>query len=1164
MNIKRWYEWKEINEIQKDIIEGFPVAINGVSDTQRHHLVYSLIKGAGRKALYVASNDFQARKAFRNLESMFEEGVFYFPFREKMLYDVESKSRDQSFRRIECLGKMLENDYTVIVLSCESIIDYYMPPNEFNSHFITLKTGDTVNIEDIVRRLVVIGYGREEMVEARGQFSVRGGIIDIFPVQQEKPVRIELFDIEIDSIRIFDVENQRSYQNVEQVCVFPAKEFIFTAEQAWKTAERLNRELIEYLSAIKDRDLTELFNSNFSTYTEKLKNNDNFAGIDKFIPYFYNKGHSIFEYLNSNPVIFIEDTERLKQRLENVIEEHVQQCEILIEKGLILPGTFQMYFDPKEISSLIGNRQAVYLNSLDEGGNLTDIYKNFLITGKNIEPYRGHLEQLKKDIKTWMSNGYQVTLLASTDNRKSGLKKLLSEEDINAYSDEPPGNIPCVIIRQGQLEDGFIYPQIKWVVVSESDIIPAAVKKTGMKIEGARKIKAFTDLKIGDYVVHQTHGIGLYTGIEALTVEGVKREYLKVEYRDGGFLYIPTTQMELIQKYIGTEGKTPKLNKLGGTEWIREKKKVKESLKELAAGLIKLEAEREARKGFAFSPDTVWQKQFEEFFPWNETKDQLRCIEEIKRDMESDIIMDRLLCGDVGYGKTEVALRAVFKAAMDGKQSAFLVPTTVLASQHFDNFKKRFAHFPVTVEMLSRFRTAAEQKKIMRGLKSGVIDVVVGTHKLFNKEVRFKDLGLLVIDEEQRFGVEHKEKIKSMYPSVDILTLSATPIPRTLHMSLTGLRDISTIEEPPEQRYPVQTYILEYRDDVVEDAINREIARDGQVFYLYNRVKGIQSKAARLQELIQQARVGYAHGQMSERQLEKVILSFLNREFDVLVCTTIIENGIDMPNVNTIIVEDADRLGLAQLYQLRGRVGRSNRLAYAYLTYRRDKVLNEIAEKRLKAIREFTEFGSGFKIAMRDLQIRGAGNLLGPEQHGHMEAVGYDTYVKLLDEAVKELKGQTRIEETKEVFVEFKLDAYLDRVYIADEKARLDMYKTIAALETEEEAIDIRDELIDRYGNIPEAALNLIDIALVKNMAGKCGFDMIKQKGEMVILYFTDKNNLPLVLLNELIPKEKGKLMFSAGKNPYLSYKVKGLNGREILDNIKILLQDILKLKSEQ
>jgi transcription-repair coupling factor (superfamily II helicase) len=526
--------------------------------------------------------------------------------------------------------------------------------------------------------------------------------------------------------------------------------------------------------------------------------------------------------------------------------------------------------------------------------------------------------------------------------------------------------------------------------------------------------------------------------------------------------------------------------------------------------------------------------------------------------------MDRLLCGDVGYGKTEVALRAVFKAAMDGKQAAFLVPTTVLASQHFENFKKRFGPFPVTIDMLSRFRTDSEQKKIIRDLKSGKIDIIVGTHKLFNQEIRFKDLGLLVIDEEQRFGVEHKEKIKSLYPKVDILTLSATPIPRTLHMSLTGIRDISTIEEPPEHRYPVQTYVLEYREDVIDDAITRELAREGQVFYLFNRVKGIQARAARLQELLPDARVGYAHGQMSERQLEKVILSFINREFDVLVCTTIIESGIDMPNVNTIIVEDADRLGLAQLYQLRGRVGRSNRLAYAYLTYRKDKVLNEVAEKRLKAIREFTEFGSGFKIAMRDLQIRGAGNLLGPEQHGHMESVGYDTYVRLLEETVRELKGQPAQAEAGEVFIEFKLDAYLDAEYIPDEKARLDMYKTIAAVEAPEDASDVYDELIDRYGNIPEPAANLIEIALVKKMAGFCGFQMVKQKEDMILLHFRDKVTLPLSALSRLVQQEKGNLLFSAGKTPYLSYKVRGLSPKEALANVKILLQSVQKLQNQE
>ena len=606
-------------------------------------------------------------------------------------------------------------------------------------------------------------------------------------------------------------------------------------------------------------------------------------------------------------------------------------------------------------------------------------------------------------------------------------------------------------------------------------------------------------------MVHQVHGIGIYQGIEQLTVEGLRRDYLKISYRDGGTLFIPTTNMDLIQKYVGSEGREPRLNKLGGTEWARTKKRVKESLKELAASLIRLQAERKSISGYAFSPDTVWQRQFEEAFDYEETPDQLKCVEEIKRDMESDVIMDRLLCGDVGYGKTEVALRAAFKAVMDGRQVAFLVPTTVLCSQHYENFKKRFSGFPVRVEMLSRFRTNAEQRAILRDLKTGRIEIIVGTHMLFSEEVKFRDLGLLIIDEEHRFGVAHKETIKNRYPHVDTLTLSATPIPRTLNMSLTGIRDISTIEDPPEHRYPVQTYVVEYREDIVRDAIHRELARSGQVFYLYNRVRGIRSKAAQIQKLVPEALVGFAHGQMSERELEQVIQSFLDQEFNVLVCTTIIESGIDMPNVNTIIVEDSDKLGLAQLYQLRGRVGRSSRLAYAYLTYKKDKVLGETAEKRLKAIREFTEFGSGFKIAMRDLQIRGAGNLLGPEQHGHMESVGYDMYLRLLDEAIAEMKGEPPKRASLETSVEFRVPAHIDARYIPDEDQRIDMYKSIASVKDEEEAMDVMDELIDRYGDIPEETRNLIDIALIKNMALSLGFSSIKEKDDMVVLSYSDQ-----------------------------------------------------------
>lgn len=1164
MNHRRWYEWDQNRIIKGDVEAGRTIAINGLSDAQRHHFAGSLLLQTRKKCLYVAANDLQARKAFRNLQGLIPEGVFYFPFREKMLYDIEAKSHDQAFQRIECLRRFLDRDYSVVVLSCESVLDYFMPPEDYRTRRFTLETGGKISLEDISSRLVELGYEREEQVEGPGQFAIRGGILDIYSVQYANPVRIELFDIEIDSIRTFDAESQRSIGRQERVEILPAKEFPLSAEQALKAADRVQEELSDYLFRLKDSELAGKLKENFSGYIEKLKNANHFAGIDKFIPYFYCSAASIFDYIDSDTIVLVEDTGRLKQRLSNVVDDHYRQCETLHEKGMLLPGSYSMYREPEALPGILEDRQIIYMNSLDDGEALTGIYRIHSLRGKNIDPYQGRMGELKKDIRAWMEQGFLVTVLAASEQRQEGLKNILADESLRVFTEYPDQDFPCVVIKPGTFENGFIYPDIKWVVVCESDISGGRKGKHAARFKGGKKIDVFTDLRVGDYVVHQTHGIGLYTGIESLEVEGVKREYLKVEYRDGGLLYIPTTQMDLIQKYIGTEGKSPKLNKLGGTEWTKEKKKVKESLKELAINLIRLEAERSAREGFAFSPDTVWQNQFEELFPYEETQDQLRCTREIKDDMESKRTMDRLLCGDVGYGKTEVALRAVFKAAMDGKQSAFLVPTTVLAAQHFENFKKRFAQFPVTVEMLSRFRTGSEQKRIIKDLKNGHIDVIVGTHKLFNQEVRFKDLGLLVIDEEQRFGVEHKEKIKSLYPKVDILTLSATPIPRTLHMSLTGIRDISTIEEPPEHRYPVQTYVLEYRDDVVEDAITRELAREGQVFYLFNRVKGIQARASRLQELLPQARIGYAHGQMSERQLEKVIQSFINREFDVLVCTTIIESGIDMPNVNTIIVEDADRLGLAQLYQLRGRVGRSNRLAYAYLTYRRDKVLNEVAEKRLKAIREFTEFGSGFKIAMRDLQIRGAGNLLGPEQHGHMESVGYDTYVKLLEETVRELKGQPAPVENAEVFVEFKLNAFLDTQYIRDEQARLDMYRTIASISTEEDARDVYDELIDRYGEVPEATENLIEIALVKKLAGKCGFNMIKQKEDMILLYFRDNSALPLSMLSSLVQNEKGNLMFSAGKTPYLSYRAKGQKPREILDNIKILLQSIEKLQSQE
>ncbi|NLE23752.1 MAG: transcription-repair coupling factor, partial [Clostridiaceae bacterium] len=887
---------------------------------------------------------------------------------------------------------------------------------------------------------------------------------------------------------------------------------------------------------------------------------------DKFIPYLIEKKASLFDYLKGKHLVFFEESQRARERMENEQEALSNLCETLMEKGMILNGTFSMLFDVDTLMERANKNSIINLESLDENNSLmAGKTEKIEIKGSGISPYNGKLDLIGDDIKSWLNEGYRVAFLCSSNDRLDRYVDDLREKDVKAIKADEEGTWPenvSIVVVHGHLQTGFAYKEEKLVILAESDLSAFKSSQTRRRFgEKGKRISSFTDLKVGDYVVHQAHGIGIYNGIEQLVVEGIRKDYLKISYKDGGSLFIPTTGMDLIQKYIGAEGREPRLNKLGGTEWTKAKARVKESLKVLAADLIRIQAERRNTKGYAFSPDTVWQKRFEETFAFEETPDQLKCVNEIKADMESEFIMDRLLCGDVGYGKTEVAIRAAFKAVMDSKQAAFLVPTTVLASQHFETLKKRFSGFPIKVEMLSRFRTDAEQKAIIRDLKSGRIDIIVGTHMILGESVKFKDLGLLVIDEEQRFGVEHKETIKLRYPKVDILTLSATPIPRTLNMSLSGIRDISTLEDPPEHRYPVQTYVVEHRDDIIQNAINRELARGGQVFYLFNRVRGIHAKMAQIQALIPEARIGYAHGQMGERELERIIQSFLEKDFDVLVCTTIIESGIDMPNVNTIIVEDSDRLGLAQLYQLRGRVGRSNRLAYAYLTYKRDKVLSEIAEKRLRAIREFTEFGSGFKIAMRDLQIRGAGNILGAEQHGHMESVGYDMYLKLLDETVIELKGESVTNRAVDTTVELLTSAYIDASYIKDEEQRIDMYRTIATIDTEEDILDIKDELIDRYGDIPPETNHLIEIAYIKNLASNLGFSSVKQKDEVVMLNFAEQGGLPLEKIGELMSQWKGKLLFSAGKQPYLSLRTKNMKPEDVLVNIKILLQGLQKLK---
>lgn len=1153
-----------LKEFVSKIRPGSEIVVTGISDSQKRHLAYWTACEAGMKGIYVAWNEMQARQALVDLSCLTGERAVFLPSREIMLYDVEARSFEQTYERITALTRILQGDYDFVVTSAEALLHQLMPPDQLSRYILALEAGQQMELETLEEKLLVMGYERVEKVEGKAQYAVRGGILDIFPINAELPARIEFFDIEVDSIRAFSPETQRSVQTLEHLTIYPAREIIYTRSQIPEITRRIQQALDRAFKTVS-QDMRPLLSRNIGSYLEKLQDSHYFAGSDKLIPFLLDKKADLFDYAGEGHLLFFEEPSRTRERMDNEQEELRGLCDMLTEKGMILGETYELLYDTQTILDSAGKLPVITLTALENIGMLSPKPAVYPIDGSSISPYVGKMDLLFDDIRKWIEDGYRTLILVSREDRIGRMLDELRDKGIPAADARPCTAWPegyAVAVGFGSLQSGFVYRDEKLAVVTESDISARSMKRVRKKAPGhGRRIETYADLKPGDFVVHQTHGIGIYQGMEQLTVEGLRRDYLKIAYKDGGLLFIPTTNMDLIQKYVGSEGHEPRINKLGGTEWVKTKKRVKESLKELAASLIKLQAERKSMKGYAFSPDTVWQKQFEDAFPYEETPDQLRCVEEIKRDMESDLIMDRLLCGDVGYGKTEVALRAAFKAVMDGKQAAFLVPTTVLCAQHYENFKKRFSGYPVRVEMLSRFRTEAEQRAILRDLKAGRIDIIIGTHMLFSEEVKFKDLGLLVVDEEQRFGVAHKETIKSRYPHVDTLTLSATPIPRTLNMALMGIRDISTIEDPPEQRYPVQTYVVEHRDDIIRDAIHRELARDGQVFYLYNRVRGIQSKAAHIQKLVPEAQVGFAHGQMSERELEQVIRAFLEKEFNVLVCTTIIESGVDMPNVNTIIVEDSDRLGLSQLYQLRGRVGRSSRLAYAYLTYKKDKVLNETAEKRLKAIREFTEFGSGFKIAMRDLQIRGAGNILGPEQHGHMESVGYDMYLRLLDEAIAELKGETPKPADLETTVEFKVPAHIDAKYIPDEDQRIDMYKSIASVEDEDEAMDIRDELIDRYGDIPEETQNLIDIALIKNMALSLGFSSIKEKDNMVIMSFSERVTIDPRMIGEIIGKWRGRLMFSAGKQPYLSYRMKNDEKRDLLKNVKILLHDMVKLK---
>lgn len=1159
----------EYNEIVEAITKSKQaVSITGPSDSQKAHLCYGICSHSKSRGLFITYNEMTARKLYEDFSFFLGDSVVFFPSKEIMLHDIEAKSYDAVFQRLEALDRIYRGDYGIVVTSSEAVSHKLIPKKMFEKNILRFAIGERVDLDQLLSKLVSMGYERVETVEGRGQFAVRGGIVDIFSVNDDSAARIELFGDEIDSIRRFDTMSQRSTDNLESIRVIPAREVLYSEEQRTQIISSIQKDYKAQLAKIdkKSEEYIRLLKARIGGDIEKLQTDYYFPGIDRLIPYIIDTPEFLTDYIGDETVVFLDEPARFEQRIENINLEYSEQCKVLMEKGQILPRSFEAVFDHESLRENFSTKRAVYISTLATSGNMQRWSRTISIASKSTGSYQGHTDLLFEDIRHWKGKGSKVVILSGTRGRGERLAESLRKEGIECiYSEEygtalQPGQ---VVITHGSLHKGFEYPDAGLVVISDREAFgqDRRHKRASAKSD-KNKIKAFTDLSLGDYVVHQAHGIGQYVGIQQLVVDGVKRDYLKINYLAGDNLYIPTNQLDLLQKYIGSEGKLPKLSKLGGNDWAKAKSRVKESLKELAGELIKLYAQRQALKGHVFADDTIWQKQFEEAFPYDETEDQLKCIDEIKADMESGRVMDRLLCGDVGYGKTEVAMRAIFKSVMDGKQVAYLVPTTILAQQQYTSFKERMRDFPVTIDVISRFKTAAEQKRILKDVKNGMVDILVGTHRLLQKDIQFKDLGLLVVDEEQRFGVAHKERIKKLKPNLDVLTLTATPIPRTLHMSLVGIRDISVIEDPPEERYPVQTYVMEHNPEVIRDAIVREISRNGQVFYLYNRVRSIELKTAEIQALVPEARVASAHGQMDEKQLEEIMMAFINGEYDVLVCTTIIESGLDMPNVNTIIVEDADKMGLAQLYQLRGRVGRSNRLAYAYVTYKKDKVLSEVAEKRLNAIREFTELGSGFKIAMRDLEIRGAGNLLGPEQHGQMETVGYEMYCKLLDEAVRELKGEPAHEDNTEITIDVNVSAYIDDSYIRSETQKIEMYKKIASIQDEQDVMDIEDELSDRFGDIPKAVQSLIKIAHIKTLARVCGFVSVQEKNDSVIFQYKGNGNVRLDVLGKLMDKYKRKLLFTASNTPYITFKTSGISREELLDNIKILLQELKELQS--
>ena len=1108
-----------------------PIYAAGLTGAQRAMLTYALWQRAEKQTVLIAPDEASATKLAEDLAQLAgAENVSFYPAKDFQFRSTEGASAEYEQQRLAVLGRIIDGSCGIVVASAEAALQYTIPPGTYKYNTIGLRRGDSADIKELAERFARAGYERRNQVDGPCQFSVRGGILDFFSPQAQSPVRIEFWGDEIDSVACFDLESQRRTKEIDEASVAPAREVLPDSREALIAVLKNAHSRLRGKQGVAAK-------KNIEADLERIDGGLPISAPDRYLPLVYKFPATLFDYL-PEAVLVVSEYIKQKEVLKSLANQQNEDISMLFEEGIIFPGCEKFSMDFTDYCSVLDEGNTVLADSFLRSTNELHIRTVADFAAMSLSLWSGDLESLLDDLRDYMARGFTVAVLAGTERGAHALTTDLINNNINAaYASDAKISPGTVFVLDGCLSSGSEFPQAKFAVISQGRMGAQNKKRKKFK-KSENPLKSLSDISPGDYVVHVTNGIGIFQGIVKQDIRGVVKDYIAIRYAGTDMLYVPVTQLDLVSKYVGPrDDKSVKLNKLNSTEWQKTRSRVKSAVKDMAKELIALYSKRMRTEGFAFSPDTDWQRDFEERFPYEETDDQLRCIEEIKHDMEMAHPMDRLLCGDVGFGKTEVAIRAAFKAVMDGKQVAVLVPTTILAWQHYQTFLQRMDGFPVTVELLSRFRTPKQQENILKRLRSGEVDIIIGTHRILQKDVVFKDLGLCVIDEEQRFGVAHKEKMKELKASVDVLTLSATPIPRTLNMAMSGIRDMSTIEEAPQDRHPVQTYVMEYDRGVVLEAIKKELRRGGQVFYLHNDIESISTCAAKLQQDLPDARIAYAHGKMSEEELSDIWRSLIDQETDILVCTTIIESGVDVPSCNTLIIENADRLGLSQLYQLRGRVGRSNRRAFAYFTFTRGKAISDIAQKRLSAIRDFTQFGSGFKIAMRDLEIRGAGNILGASQHGHMESVGYEMYVRLLSEAIAEEKGEAPPPEAEECAVDIALDAHIPEDYIRSLNQRVDMYKRIAAIRSQEDAADVIDELIDRFGDPPVSVMGLIEVATLRNMASALGITEIKQN-DTALLFFPKE--LDLERISMATQKMQGRLTVDLmSKRPHLSIELK-------------------------